>query len=199
MSLKEKKVLQLVHKIGVLRPRDLDAYEIPREYLSRLHRKGRLEHTRRGLYIIPNMKITEHHNIVESCKMIPHGVICLISALQFHGLTTQNPLQIWMAIDYKARRPKAHGLSLRIVRFSEQALYEGIERHKIEKVEVKIYNPAKTIADCFKYRNKIGLDVALEALREGWREGRFSMDEIWEYAKMCRVSNVLRPYLESLV
>ena len=199
MSVKEEKVIQLVYKMGILRPRDLDAYGIPREYLRRLHQQGRLDRTRRGLYIIPNMEITEYHNMAEACKMIPHGVICLLSALQFHELTTQNPFQIWIAIDYKARLPEEKGLSLRIVRFSAHALHDGIEGHQIEKVEIKIYSIAKTIADCFKYRNKIGLDVSMEALRDGWREGRFTMDELWKYAKICRVSNVMRPYLESLV
>jgi predicted transcriptional regulator of viral defense system len=113
-------------------------------------------------------------------------------------LTTQSPSDIWIAIDRKARLPKSDGLPLRFVRFSGDALYSGVELHVIEGVEIKVYSPAKTVVDCFKYRNKIGLDVALEALRECWHERRCSMVELWHYAKICRMSNVMRPYLESL-
>jgi predicted transcriptional regulator of viral defense system len=129
---------------------------------------------------------------------VPRGIICLLSALRFHGLTTQAPFEVWIAIDVKAWHPKVDNLPLRVVRFSGEALAAGIEEHVIEQVHVRIYGAAKTVADCFKYRNKIGLDVALEALRDCWRLRRATMDELWTYAKVCRVANVMRPYLEAI-
>ncbi len=191
-------IIEIVKEAGTLRPRDLDAYGIPREYLRRLCRHGLLERTARGLYALPDAEVTEHHSLAEACKRVPHGAICLLSALRFHDLTTQAPFEVWMAIDVKARLPKVDRLPLRIVRFSGKALESGIEEHKVEGVPVKVYSPAKTVADCFKYRNKIGLDVALEALRECIREQKCTMDDIWHYAGVCRVANVMRPYLEAL-
>ena len=152
----------------------------------------------RGLYTLADADVSEHQSLAEASKRIPHGVICLLSALRFHGLTTQAPFEVWVAVDVKARKPGSNGLPLRIVRFSGAALRSGVEDQLIQGVAVKVYSPAKTVSDCFKYRNKIGLDVALEALRECWREHRCTMDDLWRYAKICRVSNVMRPYLESL-
>jgi predicted transcriptional regulator of viral defense system len=142
--------------------------------------------------------VTEFHSLEEACKRVPHGIVCLLSALRFHGLTTQAPFEVWLAIDRKARLPRLGALPLRIVRFSGRALKEGVEEHRIEGVPVKTYNPAKTVADCFKYRNKIGLDVALEALRDCRRQRKCTNDELWRYAKVCRVANVMRPYMEAL-
>lgn len=182
----------------MIRPRDLDAFGIPREYLRRLCDKGVLERQTRGIYTLRDAELTQHHSLMQACKRLPKGVVCLLSALRFHGLTTQAPFEIWMAIDRKARLPKVEGVPLHLVRFSGDALTEGIERHMIQGVEVNVYCPAKTIADCFKYRNKIGLDVALEALRECRRERRCTMDDLWRFAKVCRVANVIRPYIEAL-
>jgi predicted transcriptional regulator of viral defense system len=151
------------------------------------------------MYAIPGAGLGEHQTIVQAALRVPHGVVCLLSALRFHDLTTQSPFEIWMAIDGKARSPKEDIIPLRIVRFSGKALTAGVETHSIEGVKVKVYNPAKTVADCFKYRNKIGLDVAIEALRDCWRKKRATTDQLWHYAKVCRVARVMRPYLESLV
>jgi predicted transcriptional regulator of viral defense system len=129
---------------------------------------------------------------------VPKGIICLLSALRFHGLTTQAPFEVWLAIENKALAPKLEYPPLRIVRFSGAALTEGVEEHIVDGVTIRITGVAKTVADCFKYRNKIGLDVALEALRDAWHEKRMNSDEIWRYAKVCRVANVMRPYLDSL-
>jgi predicted transcriptional regulator of viral defense system len=183
----------------MLRPRDLDRYGIARTYLQRLEQRGLLDRARRGLYRLPSAEVTEHHGLATACKLIPHGVICLLSALQFHDLTTQAPFQVWMAIDVRARRPRGTTPPLRIVRFSGRALTEGVGVHEIEGVRVRVYGPAKTVADCFKYRNKIGLDVALEALRDYRRQHPAGMDELWHFARTCRVSNVMRPYLEAQV
>ena len=192
------KIIELARITGVIRPRDLDAYGIPREYLRRLCNKGVLERRSRGIYALADADLTEHHSLVLASKRVPKGVVCLLSALRFHRLTTQTPFEIWMAIDRKARLPKTEGVPLHIVRFSAAALTEGLEHHQVEGMEVPVYCLAKTVVDCFKYRNKIGLDVALEALRECLRERRCTIDELWRYAKICRVANVMRPYLESL-
>jgi predicted transcriptional regulator of viral defense system len=195
---KSNKVLSIVRKSGILRPRDLTTHSIPRTYLQRLEEQGLLVKETRGLYKLPDAKITEHHSLAEACKRIPHAVVALLSALQFHKLTTQTPPEVWLAIDRKARAPREGGLPLRLVRMSGKALTDGVEEHLIEGVTAKVYKPAKTVADCFKYRNKIGLDVALEALRDYRQKYRGGMDELYRFAKICRVERVMRPYLEAL-
>jgi predicted transcriptional regulator of viral defense system len=192
------KILELVRNTGVLRPRDLDPYNIPRTYLSRLCAAGKLQRIGRGLYVLPGNGATEHHSLAEACKRVPKGVVCLLSALSFHELTTQAPFEVWLAIGEKAWRPRLEYPPLRIVHFSKAALTAGVEEHQIEGVNVHVYSPAKTVADCFKYRNKIGLDVAIEALRECRRARHCTMDDLWHYAAICRVRNVMLPYLESL-
>ena len=195
---KTDKVLELVRKAGVLRPRDLDPYNIPRTYLSRLCAADKLQRIGRGLYVLPGNGATEHHSLAEACKRVPKGVVCLLSALSFHELTTQAPFEVWLAIGEKAWRPRLEYPPLRIVHFSKTALNAGVEEHQIEGVNVHVYSPAKTVVDCFKYRNKIGLDVAIDALRECRRARHCTMDDLWHYAAICRVRNVMRPYLESL-
>ncbi len=196
-TLKEK-LLDYVNKKGVVRARELNDLIVPRVYLSRLVSEGRLERISRGLYQLPDNEITEHFTLIQAAKRIPHGVICLLSALSFHEFTTQLPHQVWIAVERGKWEAGIRELPLRIFEFSGKSFYEGIEEHTVESVMVRVYNPAKTVADCFKYRNKIGLDVALEALRECRRERRCSNDELWYYAKMCRVANVIRPYLEAM-
>ncbi|MDX8386564.1 MAG: type IV toxin-antitoxin system AbiEi family antitoxin domain-containing protein [Gallionella sp.] len=197
-SSKVAQALSLAKQAGVIRARDLEPHNIPRAYLARLCEAGKLQRLGRGLYMLADSAITTNHSLGETAKRVPHGVICLLSALRFHGVTTQSPFEVWIAIDNKARAPAAKGTPLRVVRFSGQALQSGVEQHIIDGVPTSIYSLSKTIADCFKYRNKIGLDVAVEALRESWRARKFTMDELWRYATICRVSNVMRPYLETL-
>lgn len=182
---------------GVLRPRDV-AGGVSRTALGRLVDQGELERVGRGLYVRTNAKATEHHTLVEAAKRVPHGVVCLLSALRFHHLTTQIPHEVWLAIDVKARKPKTDWPPLRIVRFSGVALRFGVEEHEIEGVVVRVTNKEKTVADCFKYRNKTGLDVALEALRDYLRSKRRSVDALMDAAVASRVTNVMRPYLEAL-
>jgi predicted transcriptional regulator of viral defense system len=184
---------------GLLRTTQALALRIHPRTLYALRDSGRLIQVSRGLYELAEKKMTAHHTLAIACKRVPKGIICLLSALRFHDLTTQAPFEVWMAIDRLRRKPNEQRLALRIFRFSGQALQAGVEKHKVEGIEVRVYNPAKTVVDCFKYRNKIGLEVALEALREGWRERRFTMDDLWRYGKICRVTNVMRPYLEALV
>ena len=195
---KSKQVLDLARKAGILRPRDLAPQRIPRTYLQRLEERGLLVKETRGQYKLPDAKVTENHSLAEACKRVPRGVVCLLSALQFHKLTTQAPSDVWLALDRKARAPGSGVQPLRIVRMSGKALTEGVEEHRIEGVAVKVYQPAKTVADCFKYRNKIGLDIALEALRDFKHKHRSGMDDLWRYAKICRVERVMRPYLEAM-
>ena len=192
-----QRILEIVEQEGVLRPRDLDAHGIPRIYLGRLCERGLLQRTGRGLYVLPNADVSEHHTLAEACKRVPHGMVCLLSALRFHGLTTQSPHEVWLAIGSKTWRPQVDYPPLRFVRFSARTLEAGVEEHSIEGVLIRVYNPAKTVADCFKYRNKIGVDVALEALRDCRRQRICTNDELWHYAKLCRVANVMRPYMEA--
>ena len=194
-----KQVLEITRSLGVLRPRDLDDYGIPRMYLSRLHDRNLLHRVGRGLYVVADLEATEHHTLAEACKRVPHGVLCLLSALQYHGLTTQSPFEVWMAIERKARLPIVTRPVMRFVRFSGRALTEGVEEKQIEGVAAKVYNPAKTVVDCFKYRNKIGLDIALEALRDCFRTRKCTIDELSYYAQVCRVEKVMKPYLEAVV
>ena len=165
-SAKREEVLQLAREMGVLRVSDLTSRGIHPEYLRRLHQQGLLIRTGRGLYVAADTDVSEHNTLVHAAKWIPHGAGCLLTALQFYGIGTQAPHEIWMALDRRAAHPRIDYPPLRIMRFSGKALTEGIEEHQVEGIMVKVYNPAKTVADCFKYRNKIGLDVALEALRD---------------------------------
>jgi predicted transcriptional regulator of viral defense system len=198
-SSKRQEILKLARRLGVLRIKDLAAYDIHPEYVRRLAAKGVLVRSGRGLYMVANADVTEHHTLAQASKRVPHGVICLLSALRFHNIGTQAPHQVWMAIDRTASKPRVDYPPLHVVRFSGPALTEGIVTHRIEGVEVRVYSPAKTVVDCFKYRNKIGLDVALEAIRECWRERRCTADDLTRYAKVCRVWNVMRPYLEATI
>ena len=192
------KLIDLVRSLGLIRHRDLEPIGIPRISLTRAVRRGQLERVGRGLYGLPGRQVSAHGVLAEVARRVPKGVVCLLSALRFHGLTTQAPFEVWLAIENKAITPKLDYPPLRIVRFSGAALTEGVEEHVVDDVTVRITCIAKTVADCFKYRNKIGLDVALEALREAWHEKRMTSDDLWRYAKVCRVANVMRPYLDSL-
>ncbi|MCX4030333.1 type IV toxin-antitoxin system AbiEi family antitoxin domain-containing protein [Spartinivicinus marinus] len=193
-----QQVLKLVGSHGLIRSHDLDAVNVPRVTLTRMVRRGLLVRVDRGLYSIPDRSVSEHTSLAEVSRKNPQALVCLLSALQFHGLTTQAPFEVWIAIPNKAHAPAIEYPPLRVVRFSGKSLIEGVEDHLVEGVTVHITCVAKTVADCFKFRNKIGLDVALEALNESWQNRRVQIDELWRYASICRVTNVIRPYLESL-
>jgi predicted transcriptional regulator of viral defense system len=183
---------------GFLRTGEIMALGISRVDLGILSRQGTVLRIARGLYSLADFEPSEHHRLAEVAKQVPNGIVCLLSALDFHGLTTQVPHEVWMMIDGKARRPRIPGSSVRFFRSSGKALKGGIEIHRVYGIGVRVYSAAKTVADCFKYRSKVGLDVAMEALREGWKQRRFSMDELWSCATVCRVNKIMRPYLESL-
>lgn len=191
-------ILDLAAQRGLIRPRDLGELGLPSVALTRLVRQGLLTRVGRGLYARPDRSVSEHGTLAEVARKHPQAIVCLLSALRVHDLTTQSPFEVWLAIPNKARAPKIDYPPLRIVRFSGTALTDGIEEHEIDGVTVRVTNVARTVADCFKFRNKIGLDVAMEALQEAWRAKRVSMDEIWHYATLYRVANVMRPYMESL-
>jgi predicted transcriptional regulator of viral defense system len=196
---KTKRILELAHESGIVSTVEVRSQGIHHEYLRQLCKEGKLVLVGRGLYSLPDADVTVHHGLAQARKAIPKGVICLLSALRFHEIGTQAPHEVWVAIDRRAARPRAKSPRMRIVRFSGKSLTEGIDEHNVEGVLVRIYNPAKTVADCFKYRNKIGLDVALEALREAIRARRCTTDELWRYAKICRVTEIMRPYMEAII
>jgi predicted transcriptional regulator of viral defense system len=192
------RLLALARRLGVVRPRDLAGQNITRITLARLVEDGVLDHPARGVYVLADADVTEHHDLAQACKRVPRGVVCLLSALRFHRLTTQAPHEVWLGIDRKARLPKLDRPPLRIVRFSGAGLTAGVEEHTVEGVRVRVTSPARTVADCFAYRTTVGLDVALEALRDCLRERRASVDELHRAAQARRMANVMRPYLEAL-
>jgi predicted transcriptional regulator of viral defense system len=192
--------MQYIGEHGIVRSRDIEAIGFQRQYLVRLHRQGKLNRPARGIYTLPDadVTVTEHHSYAEVAKRVPKAAICLLSALAFHEITTQSPPSVWIALRKGARKPALTSPSLRIVRLSGPSLTEGIENHHVEAILVRVYSAAKTVADCFKFRNKIGLDIAIEALKDCLRQKKASVNDIYRYAKICRVSNVIRPYMEAL-
>jgi predicted transcriptional regulator of viral defense system len=192
------KAHHLLKRMGIARSRDLERAGVSRTQLRRLLKRGLIERVGRGLYASPGAARTERHDFAEAARRVPGGVVCLLSALRFHGLTTQNPFEVWIAINRKAWRPKVEHPPLRLVYLSGAALHEGVEEHDVSGVPVRVFSAAKTVADCFKFRNKIGTDVAVEALREYRRRHPKRLEDVWRSAEVDRVARVLRPYLESL-
>jgi len=192
------RLLALAKKRPILRAADAARLGLHTQLLTRLVAEGALERVGRGRYRSPTAQVTEHHGLAHTAAAVPRGVVCLLSALVFHGIGTQNPSEVWVAIDRRARAPRVAWPPLRIVRFSGRALTEGVETHRIEGEPVRVYGLPKTIADCFKYRNKLGMEVALEALKDAWNHRRVRMAELDKYARVCRVERVMRPYLEAL-
>jgi predicted transcriptional regulator of viral defense system len=191
-------VLSEAKRNGVVLAREVLRRGIHTQTLTRLVAEGRLERVSRGVYAWPDADVTEHHSLVLASAAVPNGVVCLVSALVFHGIGTQLPQEIWLALDRRARKPSAWAVPMRVVRFSGTAITFGVEEHQLEAKTVRVYSLAKTVADCFKYRNKVGIDVAVEALRESLADGRLTPAEIEPAARACRVERVIRPYLEAL-
>ena len=194
----EQTVLALAERQPLLRARDLTAQALPTVVLSRLVAAGKLERVARGVYSLPGRALSEHRSLAEVALRAPRGVVCLLSALRVHGIGTQAPFEVWLAIPPHTPTPRLDQPSLRVVRMSGPALTEGVEPIDIDGVRVPVFNANKTVADCFKYRNKIGVDVALEALRDGWAQRKLTIDALWHHAAVNRVANVMRPYLESV-
>ena len=183
----------------MLRQKDFVAEGVGPETLARLVREEAVVRPARGLYQLADARIEAAHSLAEAAVLVPKGVICLISALQYHELTLQMPAAVWMAIERTAWRPIIDYPRIRFVRFTGPALKDGVVRHLIEGVAVPITNPVRSIVDCFRYRSKVGLDVAMEGLREGLRRGRCTPDELWRHARTARVWPVMRPYVEAMV
>lgn len=195
---REKKVLQVVRRMGIVRVGDLKEHGIPRGQIYRLMNKGLIERQARGIYAVSEHPVTAEHTLAQVAKRVPGGVFCLLTALRFHELTTQAPSEVWLALAEKARRPRLDYPRLRVARFSGPALTEGVETHRVEGVEVRVYSAAKTVADCFKYRNKVGIDVAVEALRDFSRVHRGGATALARFARICRVTRVMQPYLDAV-
>jgi predicted transcriptional regulator of viral defense system len=184
---------------SLLRARDLAGIGIPTVALTRLVKSGKLERVSRGVYSLPDNTISEHRSLAEVALRVPKGVVCLLSALRVHAIGTQAPHEVWLAIEHQAPIPRLDRPAVHVVRMSAAARSEGVEIHVIDGVKVPVFSVAKTVADCFKYRNKIGLDVALEALRDAWVQRKITVDSLMHFATINRVANVIRPYVESVV
>mgnify|MGYP002619780141 FL=1 len=183
---------------GIARLAELRAEGVTAATMSRMERDGEVLRLARGLYQLPDAPLDAHHSLAEAAKRVPKGVVCLVSALAFHQLTDQLPRQVWIAIGQKDWAPKADGAPVRLVRFTDRLLTEGVESHTVEGVPVKVFGVAKTIADCFRYRNKIGLSVAIEGLQEALRQRKTTPGEIARQAERGAIATVIRPYLEAL-
>ncbi len=194
-----KRIVRLAREKGLLRPADLAEIGLSRQYLNMAYKRGMLSKVARGMYCLPDAMQAEHRSFAEVCKYAPSGVICLLSALQYHGLTTQTPFQVWLAVGHKARTPKIDTVRIRAVHYSVSTLTQGVEVHNIGGVDIRVFSPAKTVADCFKYRGKIGLDVALEALRDCLRQKKATADDLVSFGRLCRVGKVMRPYMEAML
>ena len=193
-----QRVLDLASQKGLLRASDLDAIDAPRVVLTRLIAAGLLDRVGRGLYRLPGAQVTEFESLALVATRVPQAVFCMLTALQFHGLTTQLPRQVWIAMPRGSHSPRIDYPPIRMVQMAGRAHLSGVEEHLCNEVKVRIYSPAKTVVDCFKHRNKIGLDVALEALKDAWRTRKASADDLWRYAQDCRVATVMRPYMEAV-
>ena len=183
----------------VLRAKELESRGLTRTAMGEAVADGRLERIGRGLYAIPGAAVGIHHSLAVVARRVPHAVVCLLSALRFHELTTQAPHEVWIAIGPKDRKPVAGHPPLRVVRYGASHADLGREEHEIEGVRVRVYSVARTVVDLFRYRNKVGIEVAMEALREGWRERRFEMAELNRIAEACRMGRVMKPYLEAMM
>ncbi len=198
-SARQEQALEVVREIGIARTAETEARGVPRARLYQLVRRGLVERIARGVYVVAGHAPTVEHTLAQVAKRVPAGMFCLLTALQFHGLTTQSPAEVWIALSEKARKPRVNYPRLRVARFSGAALTSGIETHQVEGVDIRVYSAAKTVADCFKYRNKVGVDVAVEALRDFRRAHRGGATDLARFAKVCRVTRVMQPYLDAIV
>ena len=193
------RAVELLKQNGAMRRSELSDAGVHPQTLARLVEDGTLIRVARGLYQLAYAEITAAHGLAEVAKLVPKGVVCLVSALQFHELSLQMPSRVWVAIGTKARKPKFEYPAIRVVRFGGRALSLGVEVHRIDGVAVPIFNPAKTVVDCFRFRKHVGLDVALEGLHGVVRSEKAKPAEIVQYARDTRIWSVLRPYLEAVV
>lgn len=193
-----QRILDLASQKGLLRASDLDAIDAPRVVLTRLTAAGFLERVGRGLYRLPDAQTSEFESLATVATKVPQAVFCLLTALQFHELTTQLPRQIWIAMPRGSHVPRIDYPPVKMVQMTGDVYAAGVEEHLRDGVKLRVYGAAKTVVDCFKHRNKIGLDVALDVLKDAWRMRKASADDLWRYAQACRVANVMRPYMEAV-
>lgn len=193
---------QIAHDLlearGILRLAELRDAGVTAATVSRMERDGEVIRLARGLYQLPDAPLDASHSLAEAAKRLPRGIVCLVSALAFHGLTDQLPKKVWMAIGRKDWAPKPDGIPIRVVRFADSLLSEDVETHVIEGVPVKVFGVAKTVADCFRHRNKIGQAVAIEGIQVALRQRKATPGEIARQAERGGISTVVRPYLEAL-
>ena len=194
----EKRLSDLLKKTGFIRAKELHEHGFSRTTLLRMLGEGHIIRVARGLYCSTDVQSNENHSLLETAKLVPKGTFCLLSALRFHGLTTQEPYEVWIALPNKHWTPKMNNTALRIIRMSGKSLDHGIQTHVSEGIHMNIYSPAKTVVDCFKFRSTVGMDVAIEALKDCWKKKQATMDEIHQAAQICRMSNVMRPYMEAI-
>ena len=192
------KLLHLAAKQPALSARELSAAGIPARTVSRMASSGQVRRVGRGLYTGADGSPSVHQSAIEVTRQAPKAVVCLLSALEIHGIGVQSPFEVWIALPAGTHAPKGTRFTLRVTRLSGAAFSEGIETVALDGAPVRVYSLAKTITDCFKLRSKVGLDVALEALREAWQQRKVTMDDLWRYAKVNRMTNVMRPYLEAM-
>jgi predicted transcriptional regulator of viral defense system len=194
----EVRVLRLAKARRLLRARDLAAHGLPTVALTRLVQAGKLERLARGMYALPGAAVSEHRSLAEVALRVPKGVVCLLSALRVHDIGTQAPFEVWLAIPHRSAAPRLAQPQLRIVRMSDRALADGVQHIKVDGVAVPVFSAAKTVVDAFRFRNKIGVDVAIEALRDGWSKRKFTMDDLWRHVQTGRMTRVMRPYIEAV-
>lgn len=192
-------ILELAHRQRLLRAADVRTHGWSPQLLIHLHQMGQLTRVARGLYSLPDAEITEHQTLIEVCQRVPKGVVCLLSALQFHEVGTQLPHEVWLAVPEGTQTPSLGYPNLRIARMRGTAYSDGIETITEHGATIHVYSVAKTVADCFKFRNKIGLDVAMEALKEAWFSRKVTIEELSQFARINRVERVMRPYMEAVV
>lgn len=193
-----QKALALVKEKGMVRSSEFVEAGIPRIVISRLVANQQLQQYERGLYCLPQKEFSEKESLLVVATKVPQAVFCLITALQLHELTTQLPRKVWIAMPTNSHLPKMDYPPIKMVKYSGKSYSEGVEAKIADNIEYRVYCVAKTIADCFKHRNKIGIDIAIEALNLAYDKNKVTMDELWHYAKICRVANVIRPYLEAI-
>lgn len=199
MQTPKEKILRFAAKNKFFRAREAETQTgVSRVYLQRLEREGKLAKVSHGLYTLAGDEFTETRDVLEVAAKVPRGVLCLLSALRFHDLTTQNPFEIWLAIERDSRAPKIETVPVRFFRFAPKVYEAGIEIHKIDGAEIKVYSAAKTVADCFRYQTTVGFDVALEALRDAWAKKKATMDELYHFAEVRNIKNKMLPYLRTL-
>ena len=194
----QSRVLRIARKKRLFRLSEAKEAGIHPEAVRRLTHRGQLARVGRGLYALPSLEPTEHHTLAEVAKRVPKGIVCLLTALRFYGLGTQNPRDVWLAVDRRAGIPRIDFAPVRIIRMSGATLLTGIEERNIDGVRVRITSPARTVVDCFKFRNKIGIDVAVEALKDYRRLRKGTVDALWQQADLLRMSKVIRPYWDAI-